>query len=83
MKIVEIFLILWGKWFELEPEFLTSWSRSHKNVPAAYQVWSQSYRIQTRIALRLRLLLYKNDAAPALQPAGKHLRIFLLKWLCC
>jgi hypothetical protein len=30
MKIVEFFLIIWGKWSELEPEpeFLTSWSRS-------------------------------------------------------
>jgi hypothetical protein len=30
MNIVEFFLIIWGKWSELEPEpeFLTSWSRS-------------------------------------------------------
>jgi hypothetical protein len=30
MKIVEFFLIIWGKWSELEPEpeFCTSWSRS-------------------------------------------------------
>jgi hypothetical protein len=30
MKIVEFFLIIWGKLSELEPEpeFLTSWSRS-------------------------------------------------------
>jgi hypothetical protein len=30
MKIVEFFLIIWGKWSELEPEpeFLTSWSQS-------------------------------------------------------
>jgi hypothetical protein len=28
MKIVEFFLIIRGKWSELEPEFLTSWSRS-------------------------------------------------------
>jgi hypothetical protein len=30
MKIVEFFKIIWGKWYELEPEpeFLTSWSRS-------------------------------------------------------
>jgi hypothetical protein len=32
MKIVEFFLIIWGKWSELElepePEFLASWSRS-------------------------------------------------------
>jgi hypothetical protein len=30
MKIVEYFLIFWGKWSELEPEpeVLTSWSRS-------------------------------------------------------
>jgi hypothetical protein len=30
MKIVEFFLIIWGKMSELEPEpeFLTSWSRS-------------------------------------------------------
>jgi hypothetical protein len=27
MKIVEFFLIIWGKWSEPEPEFLTS--RSH------------------------------------------------------
>jgi hypothetical protein len=30
MKIIEFFLIIWGKLSELEPkpEFLTSWSRS-------------------------------------------------------
>jgi hypothetical protein len=28
MKIVEVFLIILGKFSELEPEFLTSWSRS-------------------------------------------------------
>jgi hypothetical protein len=28
MKIVEFFLIIWGKLSELEPKFLTSWSRS-------------------------------------------------------
>jgi hypothetical protein len=28
IKIVEFFLIIWGKLSELEPEFLTSWSRS-------------------------------------------------------
>jgi hypothetical protein len=32
MKIIEFFLIIWGKWSELEPEpepeFLTSWSQS-------------------------------------------------------
>jgi hypothetical protein len=35
MKIVEFFLIIWGKWSELEPEpeFLTSWSWS----------WSRSW----------------------------------------
>jgi hypothetical protein len=34
MKIVEFFLIIWGKWPELEPEpeFLTSWSRSHTKM---------------------------------------------------
>jgi hypothetical protein len=34
MKIVEIFLIIWGKWSELEqePEFLTSWSRSRTKM---------------------------------------------------
>jgi hypothetical protein len=26
MKIIEFFLIIWAKWSELEPEFLTSWS---------------------------------------------------------
>jgi hypothetical protein len=28
MKTVEFFLIIWGKWPEPEPEFLTSWSQS-------------------------------------------------------
>jgi hypothetical protein len=28
MKIVEFFLIFWRKWSELDPEFLTSWSRT-------------------------------------------------------
>jgi hypothetical protein len=28
MKIVEFFLIIWGKLSELEPEFSTSWSRT-------------------------------------------------------
>jgi hypothetical protein len=28
MKIVEFFLFTWEKWSELEPKFLTSWSRS-------------------------------------------------------
>jgi hypothetical protein len=34
MKIVEFFLIIWGKCFELdpEPEFLTSWSRSRTKM---------------------------------------------------
>jgi hypothetical protein len=34
MKIVEFFLITWGKWSELEaePEFLTSWSRSRTKM---------------------------------------------------
>jgi hypothetical protein len=34
VKIVEFFLIIWGKWseLELEPEFLTSWSRSRTKM---------------------------------------------------
>jgi hypothetical protein len=32
MKIVEFFLIIWGKWFELEPEFFTSWSQSRSRT---------------------------------------------------
>jgi hypothetical protein len=34
MKIVEFFLIIWGKWSELEtePKFLTSWSRSRSRT---------------------------------------------------
>jgi hypothetical protein len=32
MKIVEFFLIIWGKWPEPEPEFLTSWSRSRSRT---------------------------------------------------
>jgi hypothetical protein len=34
MKIVEFFLIIRGKWSELEPEpeFLTSWSRSRTKM---------------------------------------------------
>jgi hypothetical protein len=32
MKIVEFFLIIWGKWSEPEPEFLTSWSRSRTKM---------------------------------------------------
>jgi hypothetical protein len=31
MKIVEFFLIIWGKLSELEPEFFTRWSRSKKD----------------------------------------------------
>jgi hypothetical protein len=36
MKIVEFFLIIWGKLSELEPEFLTSWSQSRS------QSWSRT-----------------------------------------
>jgi hypothetical protein len=42
MKIVELFLIIWGKLSELEPEpeFLTSWSRSRS--------WSRTKMDQLR-----------------------------------
>jgi hypothetical protein len=34
MKIIELFLIIWEKFAELEPEpeFLTSWSRHHNTA---------------------------------------------------
>jgi hypothetical protein len=32
MKIVKFFLIIWGKWSELELEFLASWIRSRTQI---------------------------------------------------
>jgi hypothetical protein len=32
IKIVEFFLIIWGKLSEPEPEFLTSWSRTKMDL---------------------------------------------------